>query len=101
MKSKERQPNNNSGRQAYVVLMALTLIRQRGRTGSLEIQARLAEKGMSYSVRAIQRWLKNAADNHIPIEGDCHSPKGWQWKKDMTADERAMAETVWALREAA
>lgn len=98
--SKKQQPSP-IGAQVYVVITMLTFIRKNGRTGTQEIQQKLIDGGFYYSLRSIQRWLNSAVRNGIPIDCDNCSPRGWWWKKEMTADEVAMVETITALREAA
>ena len=101
METSKHQHPQPLGVQVFVALTMLTLIKENGRTGTLEIQQRLIDRGAYLSLRSIQRWLRTAEKNGIPITCDNSSPRGWWWKKEMTADEVAMVETINALREAA
>ena len=50
------------------------------RTGTAEIQQRLASDGISLSLRTVQRHLTDLAAV-LPIEGDGERPQGWRWAK--------------------
>ena len=101
METLKKQQCHSVGTQVYVALTVLTLIRKNGRTGTQEIQQKLIDGGAYYSLRSIQRWLNSVEKNGIPITCDNCRPRGWWWKKEMSAEEVAMVETINALREAA
>ena len=101
MKHNNQQQEHTAGRQFYVALIVLSIIRNKGRTGTQEIQRILADKGFEFSLRTIQRWLLDAKKNGIPLCCDESVPRGWWWKKEMNNEELALVETIQAVKDAA
>ena len=54
------------------------------KTGTVELQQRIAREGIPVSLRSVQRQL-NLLSTVLPIEGDGNSPQGWRWKADTAA----------------
>lgn len=67
-------------RSTLIAASILLTLQPGTRTGTAEIQHRLACQGIPLSLRTVQRHLTDLSAV-LPIEGDGERPQGWRWRK--------------------
>lgn len=84
MATPARSPSEIRNRSTLISLSILLSLQPGTRTGTTEIQQRLAERGLPVSLRTVQRHLIDLSAV-LPIEADGERPQGWRWAKTTEA----------------
>ena len=84
MTTPARIPSAARQRSIKITALILLSLKTGSKTGTVELQQRIAREGIPVSLRSVQRQL-NLLSTVLPIEGDGNSPQGWRWKADTAA----------------
>lgn len=84
MTTPARIPSAARQRSIKITALILLSLKTGAKTGTLELQQRIAREGIPVTLRTVQRRLAELSAV-LPIEGDGASPQGWRWKADTAA----------------
>lgn len=79
MTTPARIPSAARQRSIKITALILLSLKTGSKTGTVELQQRIAREGIPVSLRTVQRHLTDLSAV-LPIEGDGASPQGWRWK---------------------
>ena len=84
MTTPARIPSAARQRSIKITALILLSLKTGSKTGTVELQQRIAREGIPVTLRTVQRRLAELS-TVLPIEGDGNSPQGWRWKADTAA----------------
>jgi len=84
MTTPARIPSAARQRSIKITALILLSLKTGSKTGTVELQQRIAREGIPVTLRTVQRRLAELS-TILPIEGDGASPQGWRWKADTAA----------------